>query len=76
MIHSGQLFFNQDITNIIFNEFYQGAKTGKKVFSVKKNMVSKRELEVLTLISQGKSNREVADTLFISVRTVDAHRKT
>jgi DNA-binding NarL/FixJ family response regulator len=32
-----------------------------------------RELEVLQLIAMGKSNREIADTLFISERTVKNH---
>jgi DNA-binding CsgD family transcriptional regulator len=32
-----------------------------------------RELDVLRLIGRGRSNREVADDLFISVRTVGNH---
>ncbi|MFQ6028883.1 MAG: response regulator transcription factor [Dehalococcoidia bacterium] len=32
-----------------------------------------REVEVLRLISSGKSNSEIADALFISVRTVGYH---
>lgn len=33
-----------------------------------------REREILKLIAEGKSSREIADLLFISVRTVDNHR--
>jgi ATP/maltotriose-dependent transcriptional regulator MalT len=35
--------------------------------------LSKRELEVLTLIAEGLSNREIADKLFLSVGTVKVH---
>lgn len=35
--------------------------------------LSKRELEVLRLIAAGRSNREIADELFLSVRTVERH---
>ncbi len=35
--------------------------------------LTKREIEVLTLVVQGKSSKEVADMLFVSKRTVDFH---
>ena len=73
-VYQGELFFNYQITNTIFRDFYKQSKLGHKTTTRGKSVVSKRELEVLKLISQGKSNREVADELFISVRTVDAHR--
>jgi DNA-binding NarL/FixJ family response regulator len=36
--------------------------------------LSNRELEVLTLIGEGKGPKDIADELSISIRTVDAHR--
>jgi DNA-binding NarL/FixJ family response regulator len=36
--------------------------------------LSLREREILKLISQGKSNKEIGGLLFISVRTVESHR--
>ena len=37
--------------------------------------LSVRELEVFLLIGQGKSNREIATVLILSVSTVESHRK-
>jgi len=34
-----------------------------------------RETELITLIADGKENREIAEELFISIRTVESHRK-
>jgi two-component system response regulator NreC len=36
--------------------------------------LSPRELEVLRLIARGHTNREIAERLFLSVRTVESHR--
>lgn len=35
--------------------------------------LTKREIEVLSLIAQGHSSKEAADVLFVSKRTVDFH---
>ena len=37
-------------------------------------MLTQREREMLYLIGQGHSNREIADTLVLSVKTIEAHR--
>lgn len=37
--------------------------------------LSDRELEVLTLLGRGQSTREIAENLFLSVKTVEAHRE-
>jgi len=36
--------------------------------------LTQREREILNLICKGMANQEIADTLFISIRTVEKHR--
>ena len=37
-------------------------------------VITKREQEILDLVADGKSSPEIAEKLFISVRTVESHR--
>jgi DNA-binding NarL/FixJ family response regulator len=37
--------------------------------------ISEREMEIITLIAEGYSNKEVADKLFLSTHTITTHRK-
>lgn len=41
----------------------------------KKATLSKREIEIVKLVGQGKTSQEIADLLFIGKTTVDTHRK-
>lgn len=40
-----------------------------------KGLLTKRQKEILKLIAQGKTSREIGEELFIGVHTVDTHRK-
>lgn len=58
---------------------FWNTKTGDVIFSLeggKKTLnISRREKEVLSLISDGKRRKEIADDLFISINTVNNHRR-
>jgi len=54
------------------NQFLTGMESSLRG---KDEIFSQREREVLNLLSQGKSSKEIADSLFITERTVESHRK-
>lgn len=62
----GESYFDANInTNVLKSE--SSNKT--------KGLLTKRQIEILELIAQGKTSREIADLLFIGIHTVDTHRK-
>lgn len=58
------------LTNNEINGHTNKAKIGNQNFNL-----SNREKEVLELIAEGQSSSKIANSLFISVNTVDTHRK-
>jgi PAS domain S-box-containing protein len=48
---------------------YRNIRTGSEI------PLTKRELEIIKLITEEHSNQEIAEKLFISVRTVETHRR-
>lgn len=66
----GQAFFSPEIARAALNQFVRnGGK--KEPFA----QLTDREREVLVLIAEGKSNKEIASKLGIGVRTIETHRE-
>lgn len=75
-VTEGKDYFQNEVTQAIIHDITKKKKiaselTPKLSFDTE---LSKREKEVLKLITREKSNNEIADELFISVRTVETHK--
>jgi DNA-binding NarL/FixJ family response regulator len=69
----GEKFMCGKIVNTILQG---GTKAVKNLdYSCEGMNISDREIEIITLIAEGYSNKEVADKLFLSTHTVTTHRK-
>ncbi len=75
---SGERFFSPGISNIIVEGFIKRASETPAAeqagVPATGQQLTKRELEVLKYIAMGHTNRQIADALFLSFRTVNTHR--
>jgi len=74
-VYLGQEFIEPSLKDKVFNEtvFYKKVLT-EQVPDRNGVQLTKREKDVLDLILQDNSNQEIAEKLFLSVRTVERHR--
>ncbi len=73
-VYDGEEYFGSNISKIIFSSFARQIKN-EDLKSINKSPVTEREKEIIILISEGLSYKEIADKLFISTRTVETHKK-
>ena len=73
-VMSGEKFFGKEIHDLVFNDFYLQKAEGKGRPIKKSNELTKRENQILVEIANGKSLKQIADELFISIKTVETHK--
>lgn len=72
-VGQGGSFFSPAVSKVLLAG-YLGDATGKDVDDTVA-LLTDREREVLQLIAEGKTNKEVANLLSVSINTVETHRK-
>jgi DNA-binding NarL/FixJ family response regulator len=72
VVQTGRTCLSPGITGCLVNEYLHPTAENAQAARLQ---LSDREREVLQMIAEGRSTKEIADSLFISVKTVETHRK-
>ena len=71
-VQTGERYITQRIANTILDSYmFQKATTSERT---PLNLLSQREREVLQLVAEGHSSKDIADKLSLSARTVETYR--
>lgn len=77
-VRNGFEYFSKAVTDVLVDKYVDGvvasdrAKGGKSEPDI--DMLSSRQIEILKLWGNNMSNKDIADKLFLSVRTVESHK--
>lgn len=71
-VAEGNAYLHPAATKKLITEYMEAVKQGNATEAI--SLLSEREKEVLTLIAKGFSNKEIAEQLTISVKTVETHK--
>lgn len=78
-VHAGQAFFSPTISKIVLDSYLKRTQQSavpsyEGETAEYAGPLTVREREILQLIAEGKTHQQIADLLYISIRTVDTHR--
>ncbi len=73
-VYSGEVFIPSSLTKSVVKEMVSGSVSREESVDKDQEQLSPRELEVLTLVAQGYTNQQIADRLYLSVKTVETYK--
>ena len=72
LVSQGKSFFSPAVTKVMLDDYLRHLATRGVVDRYES--LSEREREIFQLIAEGRSNKEIADLLFVSPNTIETHR--
>jgi len=67
LIHRGEAFISPAVSDAVLADY-------RKHVTNPIDLLTGREREILTMVALGKTNKEIANTLNLSVYTIESHR--
>lgn len=72
-VHQGKAFFSPEISNMLVEDYVRELRTRGVEDSYE--LLTSREREILQLLAEGQSNKEIATMLNLSLYTIETHRR-
>jgi two-component system, NarL family, response regulator NreC len=73
-VHRGEVFVYPSFTRVLLGDRLQDNESVSHSDQDTGERLSEREMQVLRLIAEGYTNRQIAEKLFLSVRTIETYR--
>lgn len=71
-VEQGAAYLHPTATKSLIQEFLQRVQKGEELDDY--NVLTEREREILTLIAKGYANKDIAEQLVVSVKTIETHK--
>jgi DNA-binding NarL/FixJ family response regulator len=72
-LNAGDEYFTNDVSQTIAKSFIKESKAQQKMEN-HQAAITQREQEIIKFVAEGLMNKEIAEKLCISIRTVDTHK--